>query len=135
MPYSLSPARNAMAIAECEFSAAQTIQFTPFSSCIGVLARVQNQLHVVGIHLVLVDAQGNHFSANDVQTVVQTLTAANYDLNNVLIIGQIAYWEKSAPAAYQALVQALAPRDTYPLSDGIYGATVDQNGDIELTFQ
>lgn len=134
MPYALILAGNPMAIAECEYGAAGAIKFTPFTSCIGVLAKVQGQNQVIGVHLVMVDAADNTFTAADVPLVTQALTALNYDPTTVLIIGQIAYWENSAAAAYNALVVALNPADTYQLADGTYGATIDASGDIELTY-
>ncbi|MEW6734679.1 MAG: hypothetical protein AB1489_25365 [Acidobacteriota bacterium] len=134
MPYTLNQAANVMQIAECEWGVAQTIQFTRFTSCIGVLAKVTGVNSVIGIHLVLIDGQGNQFTAGDVATVTQVLNAQNYDANTVLIIGQIAVWQESANAAYNALVTALNPQETYPLANGTYGATVTAGGQIELTY-
>ncbi|HET7230835.1 MAG TPA: hypothetical protein VFJ16_12575 [Longimicrobium sp.] len=133
MPYVLNQAANVMAIAECEWGTAGTIQFTQFTSCIGVLAKVAGANNVTGIHLVLIDGNGNSFSAADVPTVTGVLAAQGYDNTTCTIIGQISAWQASAPGAYDALVAALNNPQTYPLADGTYGATIT-NGAIELTF-
>lgn len=134
MPYVLAQAANNMAIAECEWGNAGTIQFTRFTSCVGVLAKVAGADNVIGIHLVMVDANGNTFGAADVPLVTQVLTAQGYDNTTCMIIGQIAYWTQSNNAAYTALVNALNNPDTFQLDDGVYGATITE-GAIELTYQ
>lgn len=134
MPYTLQPAGNVMAIAECEYGTAQSIMFTRFTSCIGILAKVQNQDRVIGIHLVLVDNNSNTFGAGDVPTVTGVLAGQNYDPATVMIIGRISYWQESANAAYTALTNALHPVETYQLGDGVYGADINAQHEIELTY-
>ena len=133
MPYVLNPAANAMAIGECEWGTAGTIQFTKFTSCVGVLAKVVGANNVIGIHLVMVDGNGNTFSAADVALVTNVLTAQNYDNTTCMIIGQIAYWTESNNAAYTALFNALNNPATYQFGDGVYGATI-AGGAIEITY-
>ena len=134
MPYTLNQAANSMAIAEREWGVGQTIQFTHFTSCIGVLAKVKGQNEVIGVHLVLIDNQSNPFTAEVVTLINSVLTSRNYDPATVIIIGQIAYWEKSATVPYQTLLNTLPPVSTYQLGDGTYGATVNTAGQIELTY-
>ena len=59
MPYQeLSPAKNKDAIAECEYAtASRNLQFTRFTSCIGVVAKTQEGGNIIGIHLVMVDVK------------------------------------------------------------------------------
>lgn len=134
MPYTLNQAANVMAIAEREWGVAQTIQFTPFTSCIGVLAKVKGQIQVIGVHLGLYDGQSNPFTAEVVTLIKSVLTNRNYDPATVIIIGQIAVWEKSAAVPYQTLLTTLSPVNTYPLANGTYGATINTDGQIELTY-
>jgi hypothetical protein len=133
MPYVLAQAANNMAIAECEWGNAGTIQFTRFTSCLGVLAKVAGANNVIGIHLVMVDGNGNTFSAADVPTVTAVLAAQGYDNTTCMIIGQIAYWTRSNGAAYTALLNALNNPQTYQFGDGVYGATIAA-GAIEITY-
>lgn len=134
MPYTLTQAADNMAIAECQWGCAGTLQFTKFTSCIGVLAKVAGADRVIGIHLVMVDANGNTFSAGDVDLVTTVLTDQGYDNTTCTIIGQITYWTQSNNAAYTALFNALNNPATYQLADGVYGATIS-GGAIELTYQ
>lgn len=134
MPYTLTQAANVQAIAECEYGTAQSIMFTKFTSCLGILAKVQGQDQVIGIHLVLVDSNSNTFGAGDVATVTGVLAGQNYDPATVIIIGKISFWEASAGPAYNALVTALQPTATYQFADGTYGAQIDGNHEIEILY-
>lgn len=133
MPYVLTQAANVMAIDECEFGTAGTIQFTKFTSCIGILAKVTGANQVIGIHLVLINTAGDQFSMADVLHVQQRLTALNYDNTTCMIIGQVAVWERSNQQAYNALVAGLNNPKIYPFGDGVYGATIS-GGAIEITY-
>lgn len=137
MPYHIVQAPDVLAIPEEQFGVAQTIQFTKFTSCIGVLAKVKGANQVIGIHLVMVGLDGS-FNDGGVNAVMAVLNANNYDPTTAIILGQIAYWQtpsNGVSASYQQLVNQLRPVQTYQLADGYYGATVDANGDIELTYQ
>lgn len=85
---------------------------------------------MIGIHLVMVDAEGNTFGEADVPQVINVLSGRNYDPADVLIIGQISAWERSAAAAYQKLIETLPPRDKFPLGDGVYGGEIRADGRI-----
>ncbi|RDZ26592.1 hypothetical protein [Lysobacter silvisoli] len=144
MPYTINAGANALAIAEREWAAAAnvaavngdtqpTIQFTAFTSCIGIAARNVAATQVIGIHLSIYD--GNTiFTAADVPNVIAILTAQNYDANNVFIIGQTSAWEASVNAAYAALVAALPNAQIYTLGDGTYGAGISAGGALEPTY-
>lgn len=134
MAYTLTQASNPMSIGEQQYGSGGSIQFTKFTSCIGVIAKVKNKKEVIGIHLVMIDEDGNKFSTGDVSTVTGVLNGASYDPNQVVLIGAISYWTESNKAAYDALVKAIKPTNTYPLADGVYGATIDEDGLIELTY-
>jgi hypothetical protein len=105
MPYTLVPA---VIIAERSYEVAPTIQFTKFTSCIGVLAKVQGQPQVIGIHLALYDddPEGHLISVEDVPQVNTVLTNMHYDPTTVRIIGMTDVWNSSVPEVYAALVTA-----------------------------
>lgn len=130
MPYTLTETDDPNAIAECQYGQASAVMFTKFTSCIGILAKVTGAQEVIGIHLVMVDAEGNTFGEADVPQVINVLSGRNYDPADVLIIGQISAWERSAAAAYQKLIETLPPRDKFPLGDGVYGGEIRADGRI-----
>ncbi|HEU0014779.1 MAG TPA: hypothetical protein VFQ45_13920 [Longimicrobium sp.] len=133
MPYTLSQAANPMAIAECEWGTAGTIQFTAFTSCLGVVAKVTGQNNVIGIHLVMVDGHGNTFGTGDVARVTGVLANQHYDNTTCHVIGATGFWQHSASAAYNALIAALNHPTVYTFGDGTYGATIT-GGAVEITY-
>lgn len=138
MPYTLNPAANAMAIAEREYGSAQNaIQFTAFTSCIGVVSMTGNV--ITGVHLSISDQNGQLFTDATVPLVMAALGA---DYTDAFIIGRIAFWENpenGVSQAYDKLVQQvragaqLQNFNTYPLGDGTYGADIQQ-GRLSPTF-
>ncbi|WP_310620708.1 hypothetical protein [Flexibacterium corallicola] len=134
MPYTLTPAANTMAIAEREYgTAANQIQFTAFTSCIGVAVRIGNDVR--GVHLTISGADGTTLFSPDIVPDVMAVLENNY--TEAFIIGQIQYWEaqeNGVSLAYADLVTAVsavvvggavgANFTTYPLADGTYGAEV-----------
>ncbi len=136
MPYTINAGAAPLAIAECEWAAAAnvaatatgdtqpTIQFTAFTSCIGIAARNLTGTQVIGVHLALYDANSNAFTAADVPTVTAILQGQNYNPNQCFIIGETAVWQASALAAYNALIAALPNAQIYSLADGTYGAGI-----------
>ncbi len=120
-----------MAIAEQEYATAGTIQFTAFTSCIGIISRSGTQ--ITGIHLVIKSADDTLF--NDAVIPVITGILGNYD--QVWVIGRTGLWENpqnGVNVAYDHLIAALTNPAIYPLADGTYGARLDAQGNLELTF-
>ena len=146
MPYTINAGAAPLAIAECEWAAAAnvaptaggdtqpTIQFTAFTSCIGIAAQNAAGTQVIGVHLAIYDAANNQFSAADVPTVVGILQGQNYNPNSVFIIGETAVWQASVQAAYNALIAALPNAQIYSLADGTYGAGISAGGALEPTY-
>ncbi|MBT2750199.1 MULTISPECIES: hypothetical protein [unclassified Lysobacter] len=145
MPYTLTPAGNALAIAECQWAAAAnvpsvggdtqpTIQFTGFSSCIGIAARNNNGTDVIGIHLAIDAADGTRFGVGDVATVTSVLQGWNYDPLTVFVIGQISTWKGTIPAAFDALIAALGNPRQFAYGDGVYGAGLNDANVLVPTF-
>jgi len=93
MSYELKLASNVREIKECEYGVAETIQFTKFTSCIGVIAKVKDRSEVIGIHLVLIDPSDNPFSEDDVPTVKNVLKSYGIDKAKTKVIGQIDFWK------------------------------------------
>jgi hypothetical protein len=132
MAYTLSPAGNAMAIGEREYANAAAIQFTTFTSCIGVIANKGATL--TAVHLVMTDGTSKFRSleAVDVHTIIGTAT-------QVSIIGCVGLWrnqENGVRIGFEKLVskyQNLGIVNLYPLASGTYGAQINA-GNIELTF-
>ena len=111
-----------------------TVQFTAFTSCIGICARDNTGAQVIGIHLSVRDQDGALFAAGDVATVTAILQNWNYDIDTVIVLGQISVWQASVPVAYQALLDALGDPPTYPFADGQYGAGLNQDNVLEPTY-
>ncbi|MFK3648465.1 hypothetical protein ACI2IY_08480 [Lysobacter enzymogenes] len=145
MPYAIEFSNTPLAIPERCWGSADnvppqgddtqsTIQFTPFTSCIGVCARNDAGSRIIGIHLSVADDQGNVFAVNDVPTVAQILASWGYNPASVFVIGQIAVWQESVPQAYQALLATLGNPPVYSYGDGQYGAGLDTNGALVPTY-
>ncbi len=131
MPYVINNAPDPMAIAERQIGAAAVIQFTPFTSCIGVITLSGDTL--TAVHLALTAADGGPF---DPAAAAVVLAALPDKYTSSVVIGSIAYWKNpvnGASAGYAALVDGLVNPALYPLADGAYGARIE-DGAIQLTF-
>lgn len=133
MPYTIEFSNTPLAIPERTWAQADnvppvdgdtqpSVQFTAFSSCIGICARNQAGARVIGIHLSVADGEGDLFAVNDVPQVSEILQSWGYDPATVFVIGQVAVWQESIPAAYQALLTSLGQPQVYSYGDGQYGA-------------
>ncbi|QWP77730.1 hypothetical protein J5226_04765 [Lysobacter sp. K5869] len=111
-----------------------TVQFTAFSSCIGICARNENGARVIGIHLSVTDDQGNVFAVNDVPTVSEILQTWGYDPLTVFVIGQAQVWQESVPQAYAALLASLGQPQVYSYGDGTYGAGLNPANVLVPTY-
>jgi hypothetical protein len=130
MPYTIDPIAfpNALAIPERRWASAQQIQFTPFTSCIGLIGI--NGPNLTALHLGLVDgAFGFDNAAADQAAAIMAPCAAG-----IFVIGETAYWTNTVPGPYQHLLNQLNAPNLYPLADGTYGADL-VGGVIQLTFQ
>lgn len=111
-----------------------TVQFTAFSSCIGICARNENGARVIGLHLSVTDDQGNVFAVNDVPQVSEILQTWGYDPNTAFVIGQTEVWQESIPQAYQALLTSLGSPQAYSYGDGTYGAGLNPANVLVPTY-
>ncbi|MDZ8223706.1 hypothetical protein [Nostoc sp. ChiVER01] len=126
MAYSIHKAKNAQEIKEREYGIAdQMIKFTKFTSCLGIVA-INNEGKLIGIHLSVVDENGDAFSP----TVVPLVTSlVRSDPRKVVFVGHNYLWEENLPVAYNELKNALQPSDTTDGEDGTYQAVIE-NGEI-----
>ena len=124
MSYVLNQA-NPMRIAEQEYASATTIRFTPFTSCIGLVARKGTML--TAVHLVIMSNTDTLFDDGAAKQVASILGA--YD--EVVVLGLIDIWEDNVPA-YRTLIKSLKSPTFVPKNDGTYGAIV-ANGKISIT--
>ena len=132
MPYTIEFSNTPLAIPERAWAQAEnvppvdgdtqsTVQFTAFTSCIGICARNDAGSRVIGIHLSVADDQGNVFAVNNVPQVSEILQSWGYNPATVFVIGQVAVWQESIPQAYQALLTTLGNPQVYSYGDGQYG--------------
>lgn len=126
MAYTLNPAQDVMAIAEQQFGSGEEIRFTPFTSCIGVIAREGNQ--VTGIHLVMLSQDDTPFNDDAARLTLRTLS--NY--TQVIVIGQIEMWEDNFQQPYQTLINGLNSPMTISRNDGKYGGRVNGQGKFQI---
>jgi precorrin-3B methylase len=133
--YHLTQTAAPLTIQEAEYAIAPTVQFTQFTSCIGILSKIRGQDNLIGIHLVIHDQQDNKFNIVTAAQVRELLEIHNCDQSTTKIIGQIRVWRDSNEKAFERLVDLLdVPEERqYPLDDGSYGGTIE-DGEIELTF-
>ncbi|MHB8283598.1 MAG: hypothetical protein ACYDD1_02885 [Caulobacteraceae bacterium] len=134
MAYTLTAAASANAVAEREYAVAPSIQFTPISSCVGVVGKVAGMNQVFAVHLSMMGSQDEWFSGGDAANVATLLQTLGADPSTVILLGQTAMWNTTAQtqAGYRLLVQALAPniRDD---DDGVYGVSLSPQGLVTIT--
>lgn len=127
---SLKAAADVMAIAEREVGSGDgEIQFTGFSSCIGVVVRENNKVR--GVHLAVVKPDGTPFSKEDAVKVLASLGT----YTEAFIFGQIGVWtnpENLVSDAYEILEDGVKSNisegglyNYYELGQGVYGAEID----------
>ena len=130
MPYIIRETTNPLQIKEQEFASAKEIKFTPFTSCIGVIAKKGAKL--TAVHLVMVADDGSYFNRNAATTVLDNLPE---EPDVVTIIGCIDLWVSPAngmSAAFEQLTGKLKTLKKEQLEDGTYGAKI-KGDDIEIT--
>jgi hypothetical protein len=86
MAYSLTETKNALSIAEQQYATATKIKFTPFTSCIGVIAKKGDKL--TGVHLVAI-GDGGVFMPTDVNRVHNLLPTP---ADRITVFGFIDDW-------------------------------------------
>ncbi|MCH9688799.1 MAG: hypothetical protein K0V04_45625 [Deltaproteobacteria bacterium] len=111
MPYTITQTHQYLHVAEQQYAIAKKVRFTTLDSCIGVAGR-RNNGRVVGVHLVVVGAQGpfDEAAANVVADLVQ-------DCDEVMIVGAYTIWQDSVGAAFDVLTERLNPTLVY--ADGV----------------
>jgi len=119
--YTLSDASDPKAIKEKEVGTGRTIQFTTFTSCIGVIGKKSDGT-LVGIHLVRIGSDDKAFQKSDAQTVKDRLSG----LSDITIIGQTEFWE-------QELLDEIGGLVVSDNKDGSFSATTDKSGKIVIT--
>jgi hypothetical protein len=146
MPYTIKKTSNPLGIEERECASGPVIQFTTFTSCIGVIAKKGGAL--TAVHLSVLDEHGNIFgeSAEDVDNVLNSvLPQQPQKADAVTVFGCIDYWRNSESpqvrAAFGKLTGTLKDKvgkdvELYHQSkknDGTYGAKIGGSG-ILITF-
>ena len=124
MPYTYTPAQDPMAVAEQGFSTDPEIRFTPFTSCIGLLASHAdiNVDDVTAIHLVMVGADGTIFNNLAADNAVALLGA----YRQVVVIGSTTSWARQPGlnGAFQHLIGLLDHPIIMDRDDGTYGGRI-----------
>jgi hypothetical protein len=133
--YNIIETAAPLTIAEREYAIGPTVQFTQFTSCIGILSKIKGQDNLIGIHLSIFDQHDNKFEVQTAEKVQQLLQINNCDESTTIIIGQISAWERSNNVPFKSLIYLLnVPEERqYSLDDGNYGGTIDE-GTIGLTY-
>lgn len=124
MAYNFAQAANRLAIAEQQYAGGADIRFTRFTSCIGLVARNNNNL--TAVHLVMFSSDDSQFDNNAAQAAVNLLGA----YQEVVVVGQTGMWNAQIPA-YQHLIGLLHNPHIVDRNDGVYGADI-HNGTIRI---
>ncbi|HCK19741.1 MAG TPA: hypothetical protein DHW36_14615 [Thalassospira sp.] len=126
MAYAYTEAQDAQAVAELQWAKANTVMFTKFTSCIGLMGIKDDK--VIGVHLPLRDG-ANAVTNDDIDAAIALLDGAA----NPVIIGAISAWKASASSVFDHLVDALNPVEQYAYGDGTYGGSVS-NGRVQPEY-
>jgi precorrin-3B methylase len=134
--YTLTQTAAPLAIEEREYAIGPTVQFTQFTSCIGILSKIKGQDNLIGIHLSIFDRQNNKFNIVTAAQVRELLEINNCDESTTKIIGHIGAWERSNGFALDRLITLLGvPEERqYRFGDGSYGGHIENDGTIEIDF-
>ncbi|MCH9682621.1 MAG: hypothetical protein K0V04_14390 [Deltaproteobacteria bacterium] len=104
MAYQIDWTSSVRAIPEQRWGSAQQVEFTYLDSCIGVVAKTIAR-KVIGIHLVLIDGQGNLFDDTGIRRVREIVDGGL--LGGVFIIGDYATWADNLGPVYTSLRNGL----------------------------
>lgn len=134
----LKQAANVNAIREWEYGWGPTVQFTGFSSCIGVLGKIKYQegTHVIGVHLAIHDSNDNQVTVQDIRQIKWLLERYGYVRNSGIVIGQISVWANSHADGLNQLKKDLGivgEGRLFQLAQGTYGGEID-DGDVNITY-
>jgi hypothetical protein len=107
-PYKLTETKNPLAIKEREYASAAVIQFTDFTSCIGVIAKEGSTL--TAVHLVAASGEKRVHVFNTIDAVNVTGRLPK-DPDAVTIVGYIDIWRNDEDngklaAAFQKLTSS-----------------------------
>ena len=119
MPYNFNAAENSMIIEEMQYGTGERIQFSPFSSCLGVVGR--NGTTVKGVHLVAVDAQGTEFN-NEIATAVKDLLTG---CDEWIFMGFVNDWLSDYPDQMNIIKSLPNQKNSVNGGDGVYGAKAE----------
>jgi hypothetical protein len=135
VPYPIKQG-NADNLTEAKFAEGAEIKFTPFTSCIGVVARYGNVLKAV--HLVMI-SNNKKFDALNASFVEQYIGDPAPD--EIVLFGCIDLWRNSESpeisGAFNTLVGTLNQKRLVverPHPHGTFVASIGQNGAIHIAL-
>lgn len=134
MPYKLKLTNDAKKIKEQEYATAESIMFTTFTSCIGVIAKKGTAL--TAVHLVM---KADDETLFDEQAATQVLSVLPDTYEKVWIIGCTDLWANPQNAVLggflklKAGIKSLEVVQIFSWRPGIYGASIS-GSDIEVEF-
>ena len=128
MAYVLTRARNAMLVQEREYvSGVETMMFSGFDSCIGLITRSGSLLSAV--HLVVMDTDCEYFDNVAAATVLDFAKESPYE--EACLIGCLDDWThgespklRAGFAKLQSGLKHLGKLETHGFDKGTYGAKV-----------
>jgi len=127
MAYVFAQAQDVMRIEEQEYGSGNAIRFSAFTSCIGLIARHDDQ--VTGVHLVMLSNDDSPFDNNAANAAVNLLPP----YTEVVVIGQANMWADNLPGPYNHLLGLLNNPIVIDVNDGTYGGRVA--GGVFQTYQ
>ena len=124
----LRRAASSVNIPEMSYGFGRTIQFSPFTSCLGVVSTANTDKELIGIHLGLF--QGNTPTAvEDMYWVESLLRWSGYNRQKVFLVGLLDWWPQEILNRLHTLGSSVTERKG---GDGNYRAYLSQ-GKIRIT--
>jgi len=103
MAFALTPAANPNNIREDEFGVADGgVIFSMITSCM-LMAGITGAGKVFGIHLALINAQGEPFTIDDVQVVADCIREREANPSSVILFGETEFWDADILEALQRI--------------------------------
>lgn len=115
-----------------EWAVGTYIKFSPLTASVAILAKLQDEMSVLGIHLAKTNSENQLFGEAGLTATSLILNQQKIDPQSVMLVGQIADWEKTNKEGLEALIAKIQPVKTINLEEGSHEAKVDSEGKIEL---
>lgn len=132
--YPLQPAKDPLAIEECQYAIGTEVKFTKFTSCMGLFCKIENSNNVIGIHLVIIDGKHQKFTEADIPAVQKILTDNHAQLDTGWVVGCLDNWPADIKNGFLQIFEDDMAQRELAAGKGWYSAKVE-SGAVKVSFK